>query len=56
MLTVRGVASIAELIAAACLVIALAGFARWRVASWLLGCAVATLALVVAALVVIGQS
>ena len=56
MLTLRGVASIAELIAAACLVIALAGFAKWRVASWLVCGAAAALALVVAALVVIGQS
>ena len=56
MLTFRGVASIAELIAAACVVIALAGFAKLRVASWLVCCAAAALALVVAALVVIGQS
>lgn len=56
MTTLRGVASIAELIAAACLVVALAGFAKWRGASWLVCGAAAALALIVAALVVIGQS
>jgi len=56
MLTFRGVASIAELIAAVCLAVALAGFAKWRVASWLVCGAAAAVALVVAALVVIGQS
>jgi hypothetical protein len=56
MLTLRGVASIAEVIAAICLVVALAGFAKWRVASWLVCGAAAAVALVVAALVVIGQS
>ena len=56
MITVRGVAIIAELSAGAGLVIALVGFAKWRVAPWLVCCAVAILTLVVAALVVIGQS
>ncbi len=53
MITLNGVALIAELVAAACLAIALAGFAKWRAASWLLCCVVATLALIAAALVVI---
>ena len=56
MLSSTGAASIAELIAAICLVLALAGFAKWRAASWLVCGAVAALALIVAALVVIGQS
>jgi len=56
MLTSRGIASLAEIIAVVCLVVALAGFAKWRVASWLVCGAAAALALVVAALVVIGQS
>jgi hypothetical protein len=56
MLSSTGVASIAELIAAVCLVVALAGFAKWRAASWLVCGAAAAVALVVAALVVIGQS
>jgi hypothetical protein len=56
MLSSTGVASIVELIAAICLVVALAGFVKWRAASWLVCGAVAALALIVAALVVIGQS
>jgi hypothetical protein len=56
MLSSTGAASIAELIAAICLVAALAGFAKWRAVSWLVCGAVAAVALVVAALVVIGQS
>jgi hypothetical protein len=56
MLSSTGAASIVELIAAICLVVAVAGFAKWRAASWLVCGAVAALALIVAALVVIGQS
>jgi hypothetical protein len=37
-------------------VVAVAGFAKWHAASWLVCGAVAALALIVAALVVIGQS
>jgi hypothetical protein len=35
MVTLHGIALIAELIAAAWLAIALAGFAKWRAAPWL---------------------
>ena len=53
MVTLHGIALIAELIAAAWLAIALAGFAKSRAAPWL---ACATLALIIAALVVIEAS
>jgi hypothetical protein len=56
MFNLQGIASIAELIAVACIVIALIGFARWRVAWWLVFCVVAILALIVAALVAIKAS
>jgi hypothetical protein len=56
MLSSTGVASIAELVAAICLLVALACFAKWRAAPWLVCGGVAAVALVVAALVVIGQS
>jgi hypothetical protein len=56
MVTLHGIALIAELIAAAWLAIALAGFTKWRKAPWLVCCGVATLALIIAALVVIEAS
>jgi hypothetical protein len=56
MINLQGIASIAELIAAACIVIALIGFARWRAAWWLVFCVVAILTLIVAALVAIKAS
>jgi hypothetical protein len=52
-ITLNGVALVGELVAAACLAIALVCFAKWRVTSWLVCCVVATLALIAAALVVI---
>ena len=52
----RCIALIAELIAAAWLAFALAGFTKWREAPWLICCRVATLALIIAALVVIEAS
>ena len=54
MVTLHGIALIAELIAAAWLAIALTGFAKWRAAPWLACCG--TLALIIAALVVIEAS
>ena len=56
MLTMHGVALVAELLAAACLVIALVGFAKWRQAPWLACCGAATLALIIAVLVVFEAS
>ena len=56
MLALHGIALIAELIAAAWLAIALAGFTKWREALWLACCGVAILALIIAALVVIEAS
>jgi hypothetical protein len=56
MITLHGIALIAELIAAAWLAIALAGFTKWRGAFWLACCGVSTLALIIAALVVIEAS
>jgi hypothetical protein len=56
MITLHGIALIAELIAAAWLAIALAGFTKWRGAPWLTCCGVSTLALIIAALVVIEAS
>jgi hypothetical protein len=56
MVTIHGIALIAELIATAWLAIALAGFTKWRGAAWLACCGVATLALIVASLVVIVAS
>ena len=56
MLTLHGIALIAELIAAAWLAIALASFTKRRKAPWLACCGVATLALIIAALVAIEAS
>jgi hypothetical protein len=56
MISFHGLALIAELVAAECLAIALAGFARWRDVPWLLFCAVATLALIIAAVVLSNAS
>ena len=56
MLSLHGIALIAELVAAAWLAIALAGFTKWREALWLACCGVAILALIIAALVVIEAS
>jgi len=56
MVTIYGIALIAEVIAAAWLAIATAGFTKWRGAPWLACCGVATLALIIAALVVIQAS
>jgi hypothetical protein len=56
MLKLQGAALMAELFAAACLAIALAGFAKWREAPWLICCGAAILALIIAALVVIDAS
>jgi hypothetical protein len=49
-------ALIAELFAAIWLAIALASFTKWRKAPWLACCGAATLALIIAALVVIEAS
>jgi hypothetical protein len=56
MVTLHGIALIAELIAAAWLAIALAGFTKWGGALWLACCGVATLVLIIASLVVIEGS
>jgi hypothetical protein len=56
MIGFHGLALIAELVAAACLAIALAGFARWRDMPWLLFCAVATVALIIAAVLLSNAS
>ena len=56
MLTLHGVGLLAELFAAASLAIALAGFAKWREVPWLVGCGAATLALIIAVLVVVESS
>ena len=56
MVTLHGVALIAELFAAIWLAIAFASFTSWRKAPWLACCGVATLALIIAALVVIEAS
>ena len=56
MLTLYGVALIAELSAAIWLAIALASFTKWRKAPWLAWCGVATLARIIAALVVIDST
>jgi hypothetical protein len=56
MVTIHGIALIAELIAAAWLAIAIAGFTKWSGAPWLACCGVATLVLIIAALVVIQAS
>ena len=56
MLTLHGVALITELFAAIWLAITLASFTKWRKAPWLACCGVATLALIIAALVVIEAS
>jgi hypothetical protein len=56
MVTIHGIALIAELIAAAWLAIALAGFTKWGGALWLACCGVATLVLIIASLVVIEGS
>ena len=56
MVTIHGIALIAELIAAAWLATALTGFAKWRGTPWLACCGVATLALIIASLVVIEAS
>jgi hypothetical protein len=56
MINLQGITSIAEVIAFACVVIALIGFARWRVAWWLVFCVVAILTLIAAALVAIKAS
>jgi hypothetical protein len=56
MLTLHGIALLAELFAAASLAIALAGFAKWRDTPWLVCCGAAILAMIVAALVVIEAS
>ena len=53
MVTIHGIALIAELVAVAWLTIALAGFIKWRGVPWLACCGVATLALIIASLVVI---
>ena len=56
MLTLHGVALLAELFAAASLAIALVGFAKWREVPWLVCCGAATLAMIIAVLVVIESS
>ena len=56
MLTLHGVALLAELFAAASLAIALVGFAKRREVPWLVCCGAATLALIIAVLVVVESS
>jgi hypothetical protein len=56
MITFEGLALMAEVAAAACLAIALAGFAKWRNVNWLVCCAIATAALIIAAVVMIDGS
>jgi hypothetical protein len=55
-ITLNGVALIGEVVAAACLAIAMAGFAKRRAASWLVCCVVATVAQIAAAMIVIEGS
>jgi hypothetical protein len=56
MLTLHGVALLAELFAAASLAIAVVGFARWREVPWLVCCGASILAMIIAVLVVIESS
>jgi hypothetical protein len=56
MITVQGFALIAELAAAACLMVALAGFGVSRSKPWLMGSAVAFIALIVAVTMLIESS
>ena len=56
MLMLHGLALLAELFAAGSLAIALAGFAKWREVPWLVCYGAATLALILAVLVVIESS
>jgi hypothetical protein len=51
MIDFHGLALIAELVAALCLAIALAGFAKWRNGPWLAFCAAATIVFIITALV-----
>ena len=54
--TLHGLALLAELFAAASLAVALVGFAKWREVPWLVCCGASTLAMITAALILIGSS